>query len=196
MPSFDDIRRTFIERGYNIDGYIDCKKDLNMIWSRCHVYSIPSNMEYIQIISHSFPGGIFMNVRVLCMRDQYDSFEHSLFTKISYSFPLLQRLSIHNKIQQKEKSKKVSSIIEFSHLLELNYSYADINYVEQFLSDLNTRLPSLTKLCIQYEHLVKVTENFTSNTTRINCAKLKSIQFDGEMTIVHSKEFYLYFPLL
>jgi hypothetical protein len=195
-PSFDDIRRTFIQRGYNVDGYIDCQKYSNTMWSRCHVYSLPSNMEYIQQISHSFPGGMFMNVSVLCMRDEYGSFEHSFFAKISHSFPILRRLMIQNKIEQKEKSEERSSIIEFSHLVELDCIHVHINYVEQFLSDLNTSLPSLVKLHVRYEHLETITENFIRNATRTNCTKLKSIKFDDETTMVHSKDFYLYFPLL
>jgi hypothetical protein len=137
-----------------------------------------------------------MNVGVLCLRDEYDSFEHSFFAKISHSFPLLRRLIMHNKIEQKGKFEEVSSIIEFSHLVELNCTHVHINYVEQFLSDLNTRLPSLIKLHVRYEHLETITENFRRTATRINCAKLKSIKFYDEITMVHSKDFYLYFPLL
>jgi hypothetical protein len=194
-PSFDDIRRTFIQRGYNVDGYIDCNNYLDTMWGRCHVYSLPSDMEYLQLISHSFPGGMFKNVGDLCMWGQYGSFEHSFFAKISHSFPLLRRLTVRSKIEQKEKSE-VSSFIEFAHLVELDCSHVHINYVEQFLCDSNTRLPSLTKLRVQYEHLVTTTENFRRDATRINCAKLKSIKFNDETTMAHSKDFYLYFPLL
>jgi len=195
-PSFDDIRRTFIQRGYNVDGYIDSNYHLNNMWYRCHVYSLPTNMEDIQPISHSFSGGIFINVTVLWMRDDSNSFEHSFFAKISYSFPSLRRLIIQNRIEQKEKSEEVSSIIEFSRLVELDCFSGHIDYVEQFLSELNTRLPALIKLHVRYEHLVTITDNFRRNTTRINCAKLKSIKFDGETAMIHSKDFYLYFSLL
>jgi hypothetical protein len=64
------------------------------------------------------------------------------------------------------------------------------------LSDLNTRLPSLIRLVIQHERLSTVTENFTRNATRINCAGLKSIILDHELAMVHSKDFYQYFPSL
>ena len=111
------------------------------------------------------------------------------------SHPLLCRLTIHNTIEQKEKSQELSSITEFSHLVELKCVYVHINYVEQFLSDLNTRLPSLNTLHVRYEHLITITENFTRNATRINCAKLKSIKFYDETKMVYSKGFYLYFRL-
>ncbi|CAF0933832.1 unnamed protein product [Adineta steineri] len=195
-PSFNDIRHTFIQRGYNVDGYIDSMNSINTIWNRYHVYSFPFHMECIHPISHGFPGGMFMNVANLRIRDMSNSFEHSFFAKISRSFPLLRRLSIQIKIEKKEKSEEVSSIIEFSHLVELKFISAHIDYVEQFLPDMKTRLPSLIKLIIRYEHLATITENFTRNSTRINCAKLKSIEFHDETPMIHSKDFYLYFPLL
>lgn len=90
----------------------------------------------------------------------------------------------------------MSATIKFSHLIELACTHVHMNYVEQFLSNSNTRLPSLVRLHIQYEHLLAVTENFTRNATRINCDRLKSIRFYGELTMVHSTDFYLYFPSL
>ncbi|CAF0921664.1 unnamed protein product [Adineta steineri] len=195
-PSFNDIRHTFTQRGYNVDGYIDSMNSINKMWNRHHVYSLPFHMEYIHPISHGFPGGMFMNVANLRIRDMSNSFEHNFFAKISHSFPLLRRLSIQIKIEKKEKSEEVSSIIEFSHLVELKFISAHIDYVEQFLPDMKTRLPSLIKLIIRYDHLAIITENFRRNATRINCAKLKSIEFHDETPMVHSKDFYLYFPLL
>lgn len=200
-PSVDDIRCTFTQRGFQVDCYIDYGNFFNT--DRCHVYSLPFNMERMLYITHSFPGGMFMNIRILHMRDCYHSFEHDFFAKISRSFPLLSRLTLWNEIKQKGKPshqlvkpEEVSSIIEFSHLVELDCDYVHIDYVEQFLSNLNTRLPCLSKLRVQYKHLVTVTENFTRNTTRINCVKLKHITFNNEVAMVHSKDFYLYFPLL
>jgi hypothetical protein len=56
-PSADDIRRTFIERGYSADCYID----YDYIDSgRCHVYSLPFEMDCICHITHGFPGGMFV----------------------------------------------------------------------------------------------------------------------------------------
>jgi hypothetical protein len=199
-PSSDDIRRTFVQRGHQADGYI-CYDDHNI--GRSHVYSLPFHMKQIQFIKHGFPGGMFKNVHVLRMCDFFHSFEHSFFAQISRSFPLLSRLLLANTKEQKEKSSRqlvkpevVSSIIEYSHLVELRCTWVHIDYVEQFLSNLNTRLPCLSKLFVRYEHLVTVTENFSRNTTRINCAKLKHLHFSDQVPMVHSKDFYLYFPLL
>ncbi|CAF3908703.1 unnamed protein product [Rotaria sordida] len=198
-PSSDDIRRTFIEKGY----HVDCSVEYNDAkGGRCHVYSLPFNIERIRYITHSFSGGMFMNVRVLHMCDLTHPFEHDLFARISHSFPLLSNLTItnimpqnENRSQQLVESEEASSIIEYSHLVELSFSYASthIDYVEQFLCSLNTRLPCLSKLHVEYEHLVTVTKNFTRNTTRMNCAKLKHINFRRKLGIIRSKDFYLYF---
>jgi len=199
-PSVDDIRRTFIQNGHHIDCYIDYyTKEIG----RCHVYSLPFTMERIHYITSRFPGGTFINVRVLRVCDIVRSFEYTFFAKISRSFPLLSQLTISNTIEQIkkpscqwEKSKEASSIIEYSHLVELIFSDVHIDYVEQFLSSLNTRLPCLNKLHVRYEHLISVTNNFTRNSTRINCAKLKRIIFDEVIHSVQSRDFYLYFPSL
>ncbi|CAF0961026.1 unnamed protein product [Adineta steineri] len=42
-PTADNIRRTFTERGYNVDCYIDHQFSSSR---RCHVYSLPFPMEY------------------------------------------------------------------------------------------------------------------------------------------------------
>ncbi len=199
-PSSDDIRRTFIQKGYHADCYIDYHfKDMG----RCHVYSLPFHMERMGEITHSFPGGMFMNVHVLSMVDYFHSFEHDFFAQISRSFPLLRRLTVCNQIEQKERPshqlvrpEQASSIIQYSHLVELDCAYVHIDYVEHFLSSLDTRLPCLSKIHVQYDHLVIVTDNFTRNTTSMNCAKLKLINFKDKVSTVHSKDFYLYFPSL
>ncbi|CAF3769969.1 unnamed protein product, partial [Rotaria magnacalcarata] len=199
-PSSDDIRRTFIERGHHVDCYIDYHTDKI---GRCHVYSLPFTMERIHYITSRFPGGMFMNVRVLRVCDIDRSFENTFFAKISRSFPLLSELTVSNTTERLEKpsykwktSKEASSIIEYSSLVKLILVDVHIDYAEQFLSTLNTRLPCLNKLHIRYEHLTTVTENFTRDATRVNCEKRKCITFEYDLHLVQSRDFYLYFPSL
>ncbi|CAF4461548.1 unnamed protein product [Rotaria sp. Silwood2] len=52
-PTPDDIRRTFTERGYHVDCYIDYGFYNSR---RCHVYSIPFDNERMCHITHGFPG--------------------------------------------------------------------------------------------------------------------------------------------
>ena len=199
-PSPDDIRRTFIQNGHNVDCYID---DYTEEIGRCHVYSLPFTMDDIHYITSRFPGGTFANVRVLRLRDICRSFEHSFFARIARSFPLLNELAVSNtteqigrSIRQLNKLIQVSSVIEYPHLAKLDLTFVHIDYVEQFLSSMNTRLPCLTKLWVRYEHLISVTNNFTRDSTRINSAKLKHIIFYEPMYSVQSREFFLYFPSL
>jgi hypothetical protein len=163
MPSPDDIRRMFIESNHNVDCYIDYHSAL---LGRCHVYSLPFAMERIHTITHSFPGGMFINVRFLNIFDLDHSFEHAFFVQISRSFPSLNRLtlSIAKKqtvkvSQQLRQRKDLFSIAEYSCLTELEFSQVHIVYVKQFLSYLNTHLPSLLKLRVDNKHLVTVTKN-------------------------------------
>ncbi len=71
-----------------------------------------------------------------------------------------------------------------------------INYVGQFLPSLNARLPYLTKLHVEYEHLGMVTENFIRNATRMNFAKPKYITFHHGMEMVYSTDFSSFFHYL
>ncbi|CAF1409157.1 unnamed protein product [Adineta steineri] len=203
-PSSDDVRQTFIENGYHVDCYIDyCTDIMTDGLGRCHIYSLPFTMEHIQYISSRFPGGIFGNVRVLRVVDTKRSFGKTFFAKISRSFPLLTRLTVSNTIEQVEKPSwrlkkfnETSSIITYPHLAELVLSDIHIDYVEQFLFSFNTCLPCLNSLDIRYEHLTTVTENFTRDATRMNCAKVKRIVFNRVIHLGQSRNFYLYFPSL
>ena len=194
-PSSDNIRRTFIQ-GTSFDCYVDYD------WSgagRCHIYSLPLPLTHFHGITNNFPGGQFIYVRTLCVIDTMCPFEHEFFQRISHSFPLLRSISVFNLLEQKRSEQclddeRVSSIVEYSHLTELDLEYAHSDYVEQFLVDTRISLPRLNVLRVQYEHLTMVTENFTNNAPRLNCAKVKRLI--TEVTMVHSKEVYSYFPSL
>ena len=194
-PSSDDIRRTFIQ-GTSFDCYVDYNWDGQGL---CHVYSLPLPLAHLQGITNNFPGGQFIHVRSLYVMDAMCPFEHEFFQRISRSFPLLRSITVITLLEQKRSGEclddeQVSSIVEFSHLIELDLEDAHINYVEQFLIDRRISLPRLNSLRVQYEHLTRVTENFTNNTTRLNCAKVKRLITEVIMT--HSKDVYLYFPSL
>ncbi|CAF3020029.1 unnamed protein product [Rotaria socialis] len=89
---------------------------------------------------------------------------------------------------------QLHSIVEFPHLASLNVRRADVYYVEQFLNTEKTHLPRLTELEVDYDNLVTVTDNFTRDATRGNCAKVKWLIF--EITIEYSRAVHAYFPSL
>ncbi len=65
----------FIERGYSVDCYIDYDY---MDSGRCHVYSLPFDIDCICDITYGFPGGMSRSVRVLSLKDFSHSFEHGI----------------------------------------------------------------------------------------------------------------------
>jgi hypothetical protein len=199
LPTSDDVRRALVQKGYNVDCYIDYQ------WSeggRCHIYSLPFTMERINTITTTFlSAGVFMNVRKLCISDTMRSVEHDFFVQISQAFPLLEDLTVFSMVKQKQRSDKgdeheqTISTIEYSRLLTLDLTMSHIDYAKQFLLNTNTRLPRLRTLAIDYENLLTVTEYFTSDRARVNCANLKYISFPKVPRIL-GKNFFTYFPFV
>jgi hypothetical protein len=121
------------------------------------------------------------------------SFEPKLFKVISQDFPLLTYLSINNDKRQKKKQYS-PTLTTFSHLIVLNLQMAHVDYAEQFLFEKNTYLPRLFDLKIEHKSIVTVTNNFTNDEARLNCAKLKSL--DIKDPFVRPENFHQFFPLL
>ena len=194
-PSSYDTRRTFIQ-GTFANCYVDyCLNGLG----QCHVYSVPLPLTNFHGVTNQLPGGQFPHVRVLYVTDTVRPFEHEFFLRISRSFPFLKSITVFNRLEQTRSEQclddgQVSSIVEYSNLIELDLHYASIDYMEQFLIHTRTHWPRLNSLRVQYEHLTRVTENCTNNATRLNCAKVKRLI--TEVTMVHSKDVYSYFPSL
>ncbi|CAF4001209.1 unnamed protein product [Rotaria sp. Silwood1] len=84
------------------------------------------------------------------------------------------------------------SIIEYPNLTKLNIKFVDNYYIEQFLLDTKTHAPYLTEIEVFYDQLRTVTENFTRDATRHNCANIKRLIF--EKIIAYPQELSLYFP--
>ena len=194
LPTVDNVRRPLIESGYHIGCYIDYCIGVG----RCHIYSLPFTLKFMRNVTNNFPGGLFVSVCKLCVQDIFRPFEHDFFARISRAFPLLNRLAIFNFAGQQKKliHEQTSSIIVYSQLVKLNLGGAHIDYVKQFLFESNTRLLCLKKLRVKYKHLIIVTDNFTSDAARANCANLKHIIFDDDIPVVYPANFFDYFPSL
>jgi len=65
------------------------------------------------------------------------------------------------------------SVVEYPHLTSLDIRAVDGDYVDQFLNMTKTYVPRITTLKVDYNQLARVTENFTRDATRLNCAKVK-----------------------
>ncbi|CAF1319055.1 unnamed protein product [Adineta steineri] len=203
IPSDEDIQDSFIGREYGqVGSYVhfeprtpvDTTTDIEQAKAvvKFHIYSLPYQFESFFHLNNSFRGGMFVNVRYLVMTDSFP-FEHEFFKITSDSFPFLKNLKIYNWKPQKKKQHP-STLINFPHLNVLNLVSAHHDYAEQFLVDTNTHLPCLLDLCITYESLDVVTNNFTNDTTRLHCSKLKGLHIDKPF--VRPEHFDEYFPLL
>ncbi|CAF1121085.1 unnamed protein product [Adineta steineri] len=194
-----NIQNSFIGREYGeVGSYVHLdpstitgfKQSKGVVMS--HVYSLPYQFESFLHLNSSFQDGMFVNVRCLTMTDSYP-FEREFFKIISDSFPLVKNLTISNLKPQKNKQHS-STLISFPHLNLLNLVHAHDDYAQQFLVDTNTHLPCLLDLCITYESLEIVTNNFTNDATRLYCSKLKGLHMDKPF--VRPKHFDEYFRLL
>ena len=193
LPSNEDIQYTF--KDFTNNRIISCV-DLfqEQKYRYCHIYSYPYRMECYDNISNNFPGGLFKYVHTVSLYDEYP-FEREFFLQIAQSFPLMEKLTVINAKPQKNKLYRKSnndnqdlSIIKYPHLTILLLRKAHDDYVEQFLVDTEM---SLRSLFVDYEAMKRVTENFTRNTTRINCAKLRSIYLLGAKKITkHIKDYF------
>jgi hypothetical protein len=180
LSSTDDIKRTFNDfKNNRIISYVDYFE--NKQYARCSTYSYPYKLEYYNSVTTNFPGVLCKSVRQVSLFDQRP-FEYEFFLRIAESFPLVVKLSLKNSEPQNNKLCKTAnkdnqdlSIIKFHHLTTLSLYFAHDDYIEQFLDDSKTFIPNNVHLNVYFESLKRVTYHFTRNTTRINCAKLKSL---------------------
>jgi hypothetical protein len=196
--SKDDIQRTFTNIKYQ---RVDCILSYEYRHVGCHVFSLPFIFEDLGCIGNTFPNIIFSHVKRLVVCDQV-SFKHEFFNRIAWSFPLLRQLSVGNinpqssiLDEQNSNDNQLYSIVKYPYLISLHLASAHIDYVEQFLNETKTHLPRLTELAVNADSLTIVTENFTRDTTRLNCINVKELNtYHGR--VKHSKDFHVYFPLL
>ncbi|CAF1170067.1 unnamed protein product [Adineta steineri] len=203
IPSNQAIQDSFIGKEYGQVGsyvHFEPRKPTNRIIDfekakavvKSHIYSLPYQFESFLHLNNSFQGGMFVTVRCLTMTDSFP-FEREFFKTISDSFPFIKNLKISN-LEPLKKKQHPATVISFPHLNLLNLVNAHDDYAEQFLVDTNTHLPCLLDLCILYESLEIVTNNFTNDATRLYCSKLKGLHIDKPY--VRRKHFDEYFCLL
>ncbi|CAF1421404.1 unnamed protein product [Rotaria sordida] len=191
--SSEDVQRTFTNIGQqhvaSIINYISSEK------MTCSVFSIPFTFDYLENIGHMIPNIIFNYVTYLVVRDMIP-FNREFFIQVARAFPLLKIFRILNMESQSCQltNSQLYEIAEYPHLTYLDMLCGHIDYLEQFLNETKTYVPCLTKLKVVYNNLRIVTNNFTREETRRNCAKIKRLLM--LIPLVHTKEFYLHFPLL
>ncbi len=197
VPS-QDIQRTVTyvrhQRMANIINYISSCTAIGSI------FSLPFAFDRLEDIGNIFPDTVFNYVTYLLVQDVVP-FNHEFFIRVARAFPLLNNFRVINIESQSACDLNISSdgsqsysIAEYPYLTSLDLRITAADYVEQFLNERKTYVPCLTELTICYDVLRSVTNNFTREETRRNCAKVNRLNMMG--TFVHLKDFYFYFPLL
>ncbi|CAF3401033.1 unnamed protein product, partial [Rotaria sp. Silwood2] len=198
LPSKEDIQRTFDDFHLTkIISYVDyfLKPYKNGL---CHIYSYPSLMRRYEYVTNNFPGGLYRYVRVVSLYDEYP-FEHEFFIRIAQSFPFMEKLTINNRYAQNQKEsyklmndKSNLSIAKYNYLIELQIDRAHDDYIEEFLCSTKTYFQNNILLDVHYEPLLRATNCFTRDDTRINCTKVNELSLFGQ--VEYSKCCKDYFP--
>jgi hypothetical protein len=174
LPSNEYIQQTFKDNQIiSCVDYFSKSKE-----GEYHIYSYPYRLKHYDKITNNFPGGIFKYVREISLIDERP-FEHEFFLQIAESFAFVKILTLTNDKPQKNKlyseSKNYNQdflISKYLHLTELYLDEVHDDYIEEFLLDSKTCLSNNIYLSVDYLPLERITQNFTRNTTRINCTKL------------------------
>ncbi|UJR09477.1 hypothetical protein I4U23_013715 [Adineta vaga] len=197
LSSNQDIQHTFKDfKDYQIVSYIDYFP--NEKTGRCHIYSYPSQMRYYYKLANSFPGGLFKSVRHVFLYDE-NPFKFEFFIRFAEACPFLKTLVMENESPQNYEQWKKSNvdnqnlpIIKFPHLTLLDLFCTHNDYIEQFLDHTKTCLSNNIRLFVDYDSLQTVTDNFTRDTTRVNCSKV--IELSVNHKLVTFKHLHDYFP--
>jgi len=200
LPLSDQVIYPLVVRGYNVNCYCDYNYACRS--GRCHIYSNPSTMQYTNVLTSKFCGGLFPNVLELILADMENSFEHEFFIQISQCFLSLKYLQIcfgmpqKKKLSDNDENVRIVTIVKFPYLEKLYLIECDVDYAKQFLFESKTHLPCLINLRMKYDALQDVTNNFTTNSIRNNVSKVKDLVLNCESKPLKNQEMiHNYFPL-
>jgi len=117
----------------------------------------------------------------------------NVLLNMNFLSKLLKQLIIENRSPQiLNDDNQTLPIIEYPHLIHLDVLSAHDDYIEQLLVNRNTCLSNYIHLAISYRSLQRVTHNFTRDTIRVNCAKVKYFYVCNESDL--TEQFHVYFP--
>ena len=154
-------------------------------------------MDCYENISNHFPGGLFKSVRKITLFDERP-FEWDFFLKIAEAFPLIKEFSLSNRKAQNDKECRNSKdnedlpLIKYLHLHKLDLFDVHEDYLHLFLDHTKIFFPNSISLRVDYPELKRVTDHFTQDRMRINCAKVIQLSVFGKLQI--SEDFKCYFP--
>ena len=195
-PSNEQIQDTFMNlKEYQISSSVDYFRQKGI--GECHIYSNPYTMNCYDNISNHFPGGLFKSVRKITLFDERP-FELDFLIKIAEAFPLIKELSLSNRKAQNDKEYRNSKdnedlpLIKYLHLHKLDLFDVHEDYLHLFLDHTKIFFPNCISLGIRYANLTRVTDHFTQDRMRINCAKVIQLSIYGNFDV--SENLKRYFP--
>ena len=180
-----------------------CQEVLHMISTSpiaeiYQMFTLPFEFNKLYSISRPFPNIVFEHVVELWMCNVVP-LDHDFLLRIAQAFPLLTRLfvddlfSVLHPIDMPDNNPS-DKTAEYPHLTFLDIFRANTVTVEQFLNEKTTRMPRLAYLSVLYDLLNIVTQDFTREETRRNCANVAKLVTYRVM--VGSEDYYNYFPSL
>ena len=183
----DTIRQSFIE-----DRPVDCTLDyFNNQYGQCQIYSLPFLGNRLDFISDRFPlfdiRNTFVNVTMLLLFDDVNSFETVFFERVTRALPHLRTLELFNQLAQEEKT---TNLLEFSHVSTLILHKIHMDYGEQLLC--RARLPQLVELLIRNDVLLTIISQ-DNQQARDNCSKVERL-FIVEPWIAPTSVHLKFFP--
>ncbi|CAF4409010.1 unnamed protein product [Rotaria socialis] len=184
-------QRTFIDGNNLKNDIMNHLPKLNK--STSNMRSFIHNFDQTHLLSNEEIQHILTDLTVnqvisIHIRSLFDdrSFEHEIFVRIAQAFPLLEKLSMINRTPQNRNTKNKNEpllIIEYHHLLELDFLNVNDDYLEQFLIKTKTYSPNNVCLYANYESLKRVTNCFRRVATRANAAKINSLRTYGQFQL-------------
>ena len=189
----DTIRQSFLQQNRPVDCAIDY---FNNNYGQCQIFSLPFSGTRLDFISNRFPlfnvNNTFSNVTTLLLFDDIKPFEKTFFQQLSRSLPRLRTLNVFNQLEQEEKTKTTTCLIEFPQLVALILHDIHADYAEQLLCQ--SCLPRLLELAIRHDLLLTIiTDN--NKQARENCSKVEQLYIvepEIDPTDVHRT----FFPLV
>lgn len=162
-----------------------------------HMFTLPFEFKSLCSLNQIFPNILFTNVIELWICNLV-FVDHEFLSRISQAFPSLSRFIVDDKFISFDPwmvdNSPSDKVVEYPHLTFLDIFRTNTVTVDHFLNEKKIRMPLLADLSVQYQKLRIVTEDFTREETRRNCANVTRLVTYA--TMAGSKEYYNYFPLL
>ena len=164
-----------------------------------HFFTLPAEFTSMMQLGRDFPETRFRHVVLLWVSNE-GPFDHGFFVRVARCFPVLRLFHVEEGYAELEhpadfhRPTHPDQVIEFPLVDSLHLYTATRHGIEQMLNENLTRLPRLARLTIISKDLSTVTQNFTRQETRRNCARVTEL-ITYQVT-VGTEDYHEHFPSL